>query len=225
MRPAIIFDLDGTLIDSLEDIRAAVNTAFRANGLRTVARSEMPRLVGWGTTGLVERALAPELSSGTLSRQKAMAVAEQITVAYGPDPTARTRVFPGIAGLLRAIDSWNVATAILTNKPDAVVQRLVPKLFGTDRFDVVRGAIDAKPVKPEAAALDSVLADLGVRAAHAVMVGDSEIDIETARAAGVTAFAVTWGYRDARELSGCDAIASDSRQLQQMLHAWRVQQR
>ena len=220
---AVIFDLDGTLIDSLEDIRSAVNDAFSANGLRIIAREEMPHLVGWGINGLVERALAPELSAGTLSKREAAVLAQDIAAAYSADPAVATRVYPGMAELLDTLESWGLATAILTNKPDQIVQRLVPQVFGTDRFDVVRGAVDGKPAKPQADALLSVLTELGVRAEQAVMIGDSEVDIQTARAAGVAVFGVSWGYRSEAELSESDAIAHDSKQLQHMLQTWREQ--
>jgi phosphoglycolate phosphatase len=189
-----ILDLDGTLLDTLDDLAASVNAALVAVGLPPRARTEIERFVGEGARTLVARAVAPhaELEVPAL---------EAWWAHYRAHGLDRTRPFTGLPELLTRSDR---RLAIHTNKPGALARQLLAGLGLLDRFAIVTGGDDA-PRKPDPAGTLAIMRRLGARARDTVFIGDSPTDVRTARAAGVTLVGVTWGFRPEAELRAAGA--------------------
>lgn len=195
---AVVFDLDGTLVDSLPDIAGHLNTALAEAGLPTRTLDEVRGWVGRGADWMVGRAVAdPARVPDVIARYRAH---------YTASPFGRTGVFPGLGDALDALVASGRALGVLSNKPHVQVVPIVDALLARWRFDVIAGERPGVPRKPDPAALVGVLDALGVARDAAVLVGDSEVDVATARAAGVPSVAVTWGLRDPAALA---AVAPD----------------
>lgn len=192
---AIIFDLDGTLIDTLADIAAAMNHALARRGLPQHPVPDYRRFVGWGVHVLAEKALPGDADDALRA-----AVVADFRAYYAEHALERTGPYPGIPDLLAGLRAWRVPMAVLSNKPDDFTRDIVRQIFGAGTFALVRGARDGAPRKPDPAVALAVARELGVPAPRCRFVGDSEVDIQTARAARMDPVGVTWGYRDAAVL-------------------------
>lgn len=198
-RPVISFDLDGTLIDSVRDLAAALNTALAQAGLAPHSVEDVRGFVGRGARNLVLRAVTvrgrPELCDDVLARFR---------LAYEASLLSQTHVFAGIAEMLSAL-APHATLVVSTNKPGVFARPLVNALL-PGRFALVVGPDDAGALKPDARFLAHVGERVGGRvAAH---VGDSVVDLEAARAVGAAAVAVGWGLARPDELTGADAFAA-----------------
>jgi phosphoglycolate phosphatase len=183
---AVIFDLDGTLIDSLPDIALHLNAMLAGRGLPPRPLVEIGEWVGYGAEHLIVRAVPhPE--------ELAAALAEFRTL-YRARPVVHSHVFAGLADQLDVIAAGR-KLAVLSNKPHDLVVACADALLGRWPFAVVAGQREGRPHKPDPAALLDVTAALAIDPRDCVMIGDSEVDIETARAAGVPNIAVSWGLR------------------------------
>jgi len=200
--PVVLFDLDGTLIDSLEDIGRAANWALAERGFPTHPVAAYARMVGEGVERLAERALPPgHRDADTLARWVALYRAQ-----YARHETEHTRPYAGIPELLDALTARAVPFAVLSNKPDDAAQRLVATLLGRWRFAVVRGARPGVPKKPDPAAARAIATELGIAPGEWAYLGDTDTDIRTARGAGMIAIGVAWGFRP-DELVAAGALA------------------
>ena len=195
MTKAAVFDLDGTLVDSREDLHLAVAHALRELGLPPRTLEEVVGFVGEGAARLVARAIAPR---GDL-REEAMALWR---AHYTEHLLDHTRLYPGMEALLARA---GVPLAVHTNKPGAMARRILEGLGVLDRFETVVGG-DEAPRKPDPEGTLRILEHLGARAAEAVFVGDSAVDLATARAAEVPFVAVAWGFVPLRQLEAAGAV-------------------
>jgi len=200
----VIFDLDGTLIDSLGDLADAMNVVLSEREYPVHPRDSYRYFVGDGIEMLVRRALPPEIASGpdvgefvTLLRQE-----------YSTRWLATTRPFPGIPELLVEHPARKIRTAVLSNKPDSPTRQIVGELLEEGDFKIVRGALDGVPLKPDPTAALDIVSELGTAAGHSIFIGDTPVDMATGRNAGMRTVGVTWGFRDADELEahGADYI-------------------
>jgi phosphoglycolate phosphatase len=189
-----ILDLDGTLLDTLDDLSDSVNAALLAVGLPQRSRAEIERFVGEGARSLVARAVAPH---GELAAPALAAWWDH----YRAHCLDRTRPFTGLPELLTRSDR---RLAVHTNKPGALARQILAGLGLLDRFAIVTGGDDA-PRKPSPAGTLAIMRRLGARARDTVFIGDSPTDVRTARAAGVTLVGVTWGFRPEAELRAAGA--------------------
>ncbi|MBN1809841.1 MAG: HAD family hydrolase [Planctomycetes bacterium] len=193
---AVLFDLDGTLLDTIEDLGDSVNAALAEMGFSGHGYEAYKMFIGSGMETLIRRAL-PEghrdegTVRGTLDRMRRV---------YAGRMTARTRPYAGVPELLDGLTELGVGKAILSNKPDRFTRRLVEELLGGWDFDVVRGALDGIPTKPDPTGALRVVDEMGVRLGATVYVGDSGTDMGMALAAGMGAFGATWGFRPRSEL-------------------------
>lgn len=201
-----MFDLDGTLVDSLGDIAHHLNDALAERGLPTHEPARIGTWVGEGTDKLVERAVArPELRAEVATAYRAR---------YRSHPVIHTHVYPGIAEVL---DGLTVPHAILSNKPHDLTVAIAQRLLARWHFGAVAGEGEGRPRKPDPAGALALLRQLGVAPGDAVMIGDSEIDIATARATGMHSVAVTWGFRPRDRLAGADVQVSSPAELGALL--------
>jgi len=204
---AVIFDLDGTLLDTIEDLAAAMNTALAANGLPRRSDVEAhKRMVGDGVAQYVLRAMPAD-------RRCDEALAARVTAdyraAYAAGWRNRTGPYQGVEAMLDELRRRRVRSAVLSNKPDDTTRATVEAFLGLDRFDIVRGARDGVPLKPDPAAALAMAEQMRLAPAECAYVGDTATDMKTAKAAGMYAIGALWGFRDAAELTsaGADVLA------------------
>ena len=198
---AVIWDLDGTLLNTLDDLAASTNAALAQNGLPLRTTDEVRRFVGNGVRKLIERAV-PEQGE---AHPKFQQVLDSFVTHYGAHSRDNTRPYDGIMEALERLSSLGAAQAIVSNKIDFAVKALSRDYFG----DRMKSAVGDDPSRRKKPAPDSVLEamrQLGVTPEETVYVGDSDVDVITARNAGITCMAVTWGFRDEACLREAGAV-------------------
>lgn len=212
---AAIFDLDGTLVDSLHDIGAAMNHALALQGLPVHPLERYRHFVGEGIRLLVARAVPAERPD---AHEPVMAAYRAF---YAEHMLDHTRPFPGIPAVLSRLMAAGVKLAVLSNKPDVATRRLVTALLPEVDFGPVHGERAGVPRKPDPTAVLGMAAALGVLPGECVFIGDTAVDMETARAAGMYGVGVTWGFRDEAELQshGARALARTAEELLELLMA------
>lgn len=208
-----IFDLDGTILDTLEDLCAAVNHALEAHAMPGRTLEEVRRFVGNGIRRLIERAV-PE---GT-PVQEIDAVHESFTAYYAQHCADHTQPYDGIVHLLETLRSTGMRTAVVSNKADYAVQTLCADYF-PGLFDAVAGEREGIRRKPCPDAVNAVLKALSVSPEQAVYIGDSDVDIETAHNAAMPCISVNWGFRPTEFLTahGASCILSTPAALEAYL--------
>ncbi len=211
----ILFDLDGTLLDTLEDLTAAVNRALRALGLPAHPREAVRGHEGHGAEHLARQALPPAL-------RRDDALAARCLRAFRPEYEAgcceATAPYAGVPELLDALTAQGVRLAILSNKPQPVTSTLARRLLGRWPFEEVLGARPGRPLKPDPTAALDLLCRLRVGPSSAWLVGDSPTDLRTAHNACLRAAAATWGFRSGGALRRAGAQVLLDRPLD--LLAW-----
>jgi len=189
---ALIFDLDGTLIDSAPDVCAAINWALAGHGRREITLAEAKALIGQGGRVLSERALALTGRPGTPDEIER--VYKAFLASYAARPVEHTVVYPGAREAVEVFRAAGVGLAICTNKPKATTMPVLAAL-GLDRFFDVVSCGDQVPYrKPDGRHVLRVVEELGAKLRTTALIGDSENDIAAARSAGVPSVAVTFGY-------------------------------
>ena len=193
---AVIFDLDGTLADTLTDIAAAMNRVLRAHGLPEHDAASYKLMIGCGLRNLVREALPPERRDD----ETVAACHAEMMADYGRHCLDATRPYEGVPELLARLADEEIAMAVLSNKADELTQRIVAALFAPDTFAAVVGRRPDLPAKPDPSAALLIAERLGVARERVACLGDSGIDMRTATAAGMIAIGATWGFRDRAEL-------------------------
>ncbi|AHC16329.1 HAD family hydrolase [Salinispira pacifica] len=216
----VIFDLDGTILYTLEDIRRSLNHSLITHGLQEMDLVTVRRLVGHGLIQLAHDAVeehAPELDAARRS-ELGEAIADELREHYRKDPLGVSASYPGIPGLLKELRERGLLLGVLSNKDDVLVQQITDELFpGT--FHAVAGRKDHIPRKPDPRGLELIAQQLGLGMSRILYVGDSEVDYRTAANAGVPFAAVGWGYRDAELLQSLspDYFTPDSGELKSVI--------
>jgi phosphoglycolate phosphatase len=187
----VIFDLDGTLVDTLGDISASMNRALKLRHYPEHPVDGYRDKVGWGIKRLAFLALPEDARS----EEEAALVGAEAAAFYAETPLVHSRPYPGIPELVSVLRQKKAKTAVLTNKPDRVAQLVIAGLFPLGSFDAVQGEIAGRPRKPDPACVWELVVDLGLSPADMIFAGDSEIDMETALAAGCFPLGLSWGYR------------------------------
>ena len=190
---AVVFDLDGTLVDSLPDIAAALNVALVSAGLGRVDEAAVRNMIGNGSEVLVARAVAAVLADTAPPALCDSTHAAFIT-AYDEVPCRDTRLYPGAREVLDDLAAHGVAIGICTNKPQQITTHVLEQLGIADLFGSVVGGQAALPLKPAPDMLRRVLTELGAKADGSVMVGDSGADARAAQAAGLPVILLAHGY-------------------------------
>ena len=184
-----IFDLDGTLLETLEDLHDSTNHALVSQGLPPRTLDEVRRFVGNGIHKLIERAVPEGSSSETVEQ-----VFEEFKTWYAVHCNDKTSAYDGIKEMLLALRKAGVRTAVVSNKADFGVQTLC-KTYFSGLLDVAVGQREGIRLKPAPDSVNEVLRLLEIRREDAVYIGDSDVDIDTARNAGMDCISVTWGFR------------------------------
>lgn len=200
---AILFDLDGTLLDTLADIANSTNAALSKLGFGVHPVDAYRYFLGDGMDHLVRRAL-PEgyRDSETLDRCKRAALDE-----YKNRWAENTRPYPGISELLRELERRGVPKVVFSNKPDVFTRQTVEKLLPDFHFKIVRGASTSVPVKPDPTVALQIADKLGIAPQRFIYLGDTDTDMQTAISAGMFPAGALWGFRTAEELSASGAKA------------------
>ena len=215
MLKTVIFDLDGTLLNTIGDLAGAGNHVCEERGWPTHTEAEFRRMVGYGIPNLVEK-FTPEQYRDEATLAAALAAFQAY---YGTHQRDRTVPYDGIPAILMALRDRGLRLAVYSNKADEFSRSLAEHFFpGT--FDAVLGKRPGVPGKPDPAGLRLLLAELGTTPKESVLVGDGETDVRSARNAGLRCVAVTWGFRDreALEKEGPDALAASPQELLTLLH-------
>ncbi len=213
MYTTVVFDLDGTLLDTLDDLWISVNFALKKFGLPIRTREEVRSFVGNGIVKLMERATG-EIEP-TLFAQIFAAFKEH----YGAHCQDNTQPYEGIMEVLTRLKERGIRTAVLSNKADFAVKKLSAAYFG-ELIEEAVGENEEKGIrkKPAPDSLFAVMESLGATKERTVYVGDSEVDIQTAKNAGVDCISVTWGFKD-REfllLNGATRLMDDPKELMEV---------
>lgn len=200
---AVLFDLDGTLLDTLADIANAANAALTRLGFPTHPVDAYRHFVGDGSDCLVRRVL-PERHRDVETLRKCH---EAIIDEYAARWAENTRPYPGIPELLRELDERGVPKAVLSNKRDDFTKMTVAKLLPGFSFHIVRGAQPSIPLKPDPTAALRIAGELHTPPARFLYIGDTNTDMQTAKAAGMFGAGALWGFRSAEELAANGAKA------------------
>ena len=216
MKKLIIFDLDGTLLNTIGDLADAVDYVMRSRNLPEHTNAEYRQMVGGGIKRLVERALPTELAQ---NEQYVAECVAQFRRYYVDNIDRHTIPYDGITELLHKLQSEGVMLAVASNKFQHGTERLVAKFFGDVEFIAIEGNREGAPLKPDPEIIHTILRKAGVERSDAVMVGDSGIDIRTAIAAGIDSIGVSWGFRFAEELyeAGATLVATSIEELEQAI--------
>jgi phosphoglycolate phosphatase len=211
----IIFDLDGTLADTVQDIAANINKALEERGFVPAPVEEYVKMQGKAIDDLVLNALPPEARNSTL----ALELSERAIAIYMEHSPRLAKPYPGMTELLLELKQKKCKTAVLSNKPHKVVLVELSHLFPSHSFDMVSGTRAGFPFKPDPASVWDLLIELEVSPRNALLLGDSETDIKTALIAGCHAIGVSWGYRDVPVLkaAGAQRIINDPSELMEFI--------
>lgn len=206
-----IFDLDGTLLNTIADLAYSTNHALRCNGFPEHPLAAYPFFVGNGINKLFERAL-PE---GEKTEANIGRIREAFLPYYDAHNTDYTVPYPGIPELLAQLQAGGCRIAVASNKYQRATEKLVACYFPGIRFAAVLGQREGIPVKPDPAIVHTILETAAVAKEEAMYIGDSGVDMQTASNSGVTSIGVTWGFRPRRELeeNGADYIADTTEEI------------
>ncbi len=203
MKPinAVLFDLDGTLLNTLDDLAAAVNVALDAHGMPRRTLAEVRAFVGHGVANLISRAVPAGTDAATTAR-----VLDTFRTYYVEHSLDVTAPYDGILPTLARLKNAGIAMAVVSNKLEEATEALCRHFFG-DLITVAIGDVPDRPRKPAPDGTLAALARLGVPADEAIFVGDADSDVLTAKNAGIPCLGVTWGFRDVDVLRAAGAAA------------------
>ncbi len=206
---AVIFDLDGTLLDTLEDLAASMTRTLTARDLPTHPVDSYRFFVGQGMLNLA-RAVLPEGSD----EATVQAVREAMENDYDRNWAVATRPYPGVPEMLEKLRERNLPLAVFSNKPDRFTKAVVERFFPKGMFAHVQGALPDVPIKPDPAGALAIARALGFPPEKVMYVGDTDTDMRTGRAAGMFTVGVTWGFRPEQlRQNGADAVIGRAEEL------------
>lgn len=210
---AVIWDLDGTLLNTLDDLAASVNAALAMNGMPLRSTEEVRAFVGNGIRNLMMRAVPGGEANPAFDK-----ALEDFTRHYGAHSRDRTRPYDGILEMLDRLSAAGVKHAIVSNKIDFAVKELSRAYFG-ERMCAAIGDDPSRARKPAPDSVFAAMREMGVTAQETVYVGDSDVDVLTARNAGVPCVAVLWGFRDEACLraAGAERLAHTPDELREII--------
>lgn len=197
---AALFDMDGTILDTLEDMHSSVNAALRHFFLPEIGLDDTRAFVGNGAARLIERAVPPGTSPALTAE-----VLEWYKRYYNDHSSISTAPYAGIPELLAALKAAGVSLAVVSNKPDQTVRELADAFFG-GLFVSAVGESPAVRRKPCPDTVNAAVAAMGLEKSECVYIGDSEVDVATAKNAGLDCISVSWGFRSEAQLAESGAL-------------------
>ena len=211
MKKLCVFDLDGTLMNTIPAISHFGNSALKKFGFPEIEPNRYKLLVGNGRDLLIHRMLA---ESGNDTEENYNNVGKAYDTAYEADPLYKTAPYDGVLNLLDTLKEKGFTLAVLSNKPDNVTQDVVRLFFG-ERFDVIAGQKKGVAPKPDPAGVYAILDELKMTAEESYFIGDTYVDITTGKNAGIESIGVLWGFRDREELTnaGADHIVAKAEEI------------
>lgn len=212
MYKACIFDLDGTLTDTLESLTYSVNATLRELGLAQITDEQCKAFVGSGARKLIERSLKVAGDSKLKYMEEAMEVYGRI---FKENCTYHVAPYEGIEEMLDKLKQAGVKLAVLSNKPHLQTRDVVAAFFKSGTFTCVQGQQEGIPRKPDPTAVFQLADELGVTREECLYIGDSDVDMKTGVAAGVTTIGVTWGFRsrEVLEENGATYIVNKAKEI------------
>lgn len=196
MKKLVIFDLDGTLLNTISDLGTAANYALKQNGFPVHNIMSYPFFVGNGVTRLLERVLPEDSQTESMVKK----LREDFMTYYDEHNTDMTVPYPGINELLKALSDKGVNMAVASNKYQQAVDKLIAHFFPEIKWVAVEGQKQDFPIKPDPSIIFEILSKFPTPKTDVLYVGDSGVDMETARRACVESVGVTWGFRSIKEL-------------------------
>lgn len=212
MYRACIFDLDGTLTNTLDSLTYSVNAAMRELGMPEITREQCRLFVGNGSRVLLEKTLA---AGGDEKLEKLPAAMEAYGRIFDENCTYRVTPYEGVPQMIEELKLKGLRLAVLSNKPDRQAVHVVEEIFGKGKFDLIRGQREGVPRKPDPTAALAIASALGVTPGETLYIGDSEVDAVTGKAAGMRTVLVSWGFRsmDVLKAAGVKDIVDSARDI------------
>lgn len=192
MKKLVIFDLDGTLVNTTKSLCYFMNEALKIHGFDQISEEQTKKYVGNGAYNFALRACRSE--------EKANELCQTFKSLYNNDVTKFATPYDKIKDLLKELKRARIKTAVLSNKPHQATKELCDKLFGSDAFDIVLGHKEDAPLKPDPSGVEYILSSLNIAKEDALFVGDGETDADTAKNCNIDFIAVLWGFRDKKTL-------------------------
>ena len=206
--PALVFDLDGTLVDTAPDLLGALNAVLRREGRRPVNLADLRHLVGHGARAMLDEAMKRTGAPADPARVEGLM--DDFIAHYRTHIAAESRPFPGVEATLEKLQAEGARMGVLSNKPQELTSLLIPAVGFTRFFRAIHGAGRLEVVKPNARVFHHVIEEMGGEGAGAIMIGDSATDVATARAAGCPSIVLTYGYSsEPVETLGADRVTDD----------------
>lgn len=203
MKNTVIFDLDGTILNTLPDIQGAVNHALHDFGLDDITLEETRLFVGSGLMNTLNKAIELKARGFIIGKEAKMRMYDNLITYYDAHPDLNTYPYEGIHSMMKELKERKVKMAVLSNKDDSLVPYLVRHFFPGIPFSLVRGHRIGALLKPDPALIDSVLEEIGSTREETIIVGDSMVDYQTGVNAELDTIIVSYGFRTPEELSGC----------------------
>ncbi len=215
MKRLVIFDLDGTLLDTIGDLAASCDEVLRRHNMATYSLDDYKHFVGNGIVRLVERAIPDELRSEEFIAE----LRKEFVVYYFENIDSHTVIYPDIMWLLEELQKRDIKVAIASNKFQDGVRKLAASFFSKIHFEAILGQRPNVPLKPDPQIVNDIIQLTSYTPEQILYVGDSGIDMETAKAAGVESIGVTWGFRSREELieSGADHIVDSPKEILKLI--------
>jgi len=212
---AVLFDLDGTLLDTIGDITNAANTVLHRRGYPVHTKDEYRMLVGWGLSELMRRCIPEEEIAQSLLDSCVV----EMKAEYAAHPVRETRPYEGAIAVVREVHRRGYLQAVLSNKAHELTTIIVEKMLPAGMFSIVQGQKSSVPAKPDPQAALAICEALGVKPAEVLYVGDTAVDMETARNANMIPLGVSWGFRGREEVrdAGARKIISTPFELLELL--------
>lgn len=210
---AVFFDLDGTLVNTLADLTNAMNFALEKFGQKQLSQEECRVAIGKGAHAFVSGALPPDRQDLHDDVLGAM------WQSYHDSNFAHSRIYEGMVETLDGLRQRGVGLAVVTNKDQAFAEKMLEQFFGAEAFDYIVGVAPDGIVKPDPTSTLKALGSMGILAQECLFIGDSDVDIKTAGAAGIRSVGVSWGFRSKGELeaAGADIIIDNPREILDLL--------
>lgn len=211
MYKACIFDLDGTLTDTLDSLVYSVNETMKAMGFREITREQCRLFVGNGAGVLIQKSL----NAAGIPEKFFDSTFKEFQRIFDRNCTYRVKPYEGIVPLLEKLKERKVKLGVLSNKPDRQAVYVTETIFKKNIFDIVQGQREGVPRKPDPYALLQMAEKLGADPSEIIYIGDSEVDIQTGQAAGVKTVLVSWGFREPEDLrkAGAKLIVGSAQEI------------